>query len=110
MFALMAVLTASSVAIAKNVKTTVFTTLPQMHCNSCEQKIKKNVRFVKGVKEIVTNVDKQTVTITYDADKTTPAMIIDGFKRINYNARPLKEGETVVKNKTEKPARHAQKN
>ena len=94
---LMAALLVSSAAIAKNLKTAVFTTMPQMHCDNCEMKIKKNVRFVKGVKEIKTDVDKQTVTITYDADKTTPAKIIDGFKRIKYTARQLKPGETVKK-------------
>lgn len=98
---LMAALLISTVAIAKNIKTAVFTTLPQMHCDNCEQKIKKNVRFVKGVKEIQTSIDQQTVTVTYDADKTTPKEIIDGFKRINYDARQLKEGEKVKKNEGE---------
>lgn len=98
---LMAALLISSAAIAKNIKTAVFTTLPQMHCDNCEMKIKKNVRFVKGVKEIKTNIGKQTVTITYDADKTSPAKIIDGFKRINYTARQLKPGEEVKRNANE---------
>lgn len=96
---MMALLLVSTAAIAKNIKTAVFTTLPQMHCDNCEQKIKKNVRFVKGVKEIKTDIGQQTVTVTYDADKTSPALIIDGFKRINYNARQLKVGETVSKDK-----------
>ncbi|MBQ8152746.1 MAG: cation transporter [Prevotella sp.] len=95
---LMALLMVSSIAIAKDIKTAVFTTVPQMHCDNCEMKIKKNVRFVKGVKEIQTDVEKQTITITYDADKTSPEQIIEGFKRINYNARQLKDGETVEKN------------
>ena len=97
----MAALLITTAVIAKNIKTAVFTTLPQMHCDNCEIKIKKNVRFVKGVKEIQTNIDRQTVTITYDADKTTPAKIIDGFKRINYTARQLKKGETVKRNADE---------
>lgn len=28
-----------SVCFAKNIKTVVFTTNPQMHCNNCEKKI-----------------------------------------------------------------------
>lgn len=98
---LMAALIISSAAIAKNIKTAVFTTLPQMHCDNCEMKIKKNVRFVKGVKDIQTNVGEQTITITYDADKTSPTKIIDGFKRINYTARQLKPGEKVKRNADE---------
>lgn len=92
---LMVALLLSTAAIAKNLKTVVFTTLPQMHCENCEQKIKKNIRFVKGVKEIKTDISQQTVTITYDADKTNPEAIIEGFQRINYDARQLKSGETV---------------
>ena len=40
------------VAMAKDIKTVVVTTQPQMHCENCEKKIKGNLRFEKGVKEI----------------------------------------------------------
>ena len=53
-------------AMAKTIKTTVFTTSPQMHCENCENKIKGNLRFEKGVKKIVTDIDSQTVTVTGD--------------------------------------------
>ncbi|MGN1225730.1 MAG: heavy metal-associated domain-containing protein, partial [Candidatus Cryptobacteroides sp.] len=46
--------------------TLVVSTFPVMHCENCENKIKKNVRFVKGTKEILTSVDEQKVTIIYD--------------------------------------------
>ena len=55
----------------KNLKTAVVTTTPQMHCQSCENKIKGNLRFEKGVKKIETNIPNQTFTIVYDANKTT---------------------------------------
>lgn len=38
----------------------------QMHCQSCEQRIKGNIRFVKGTKKIDTSVDEQKVAIVYD--------------------------------------------
>ena len=60
-----------TIASAKDIKTVVLTTDPQMHCESCEKRIKENIRFEKGIKKIVTDVEHQTVTITYDADKTT---------------------------------------
>jgi periplasmic mercuric ion binding protein len=41
---------------AKDIKTVVFTTLPQMHCENCENKIKGNLRFEKGIKQITTSV------------------------------------------------------
>jgi copper chaperone CopZ len=81
---------------AKDIKTVVLTTDPQMHCEGCEKRIKENIRFEKGIKKIVTDVEHQTVTITYDADKTTVENIIKGFEKIKYNAREVKDGEQVV--------------
>ena len=43
--------------MAKDIKTVVVTTTPQMHCNNCELKIKNNLRFEKGVKKIETDID-----------------------------------------------------
>ena len=80
---------------AKDIKTLVVTTNPQMHCENCEKRIKENIRFEKGVKKIVTDVEHQTVTITYDADKTTVENIIKGFEKIKYQAREVKDGEQV---------------
>ena len=86
-----------SMASAKDIKTVVLTTVPQMHCEGCEKRIKENIRFEKGIKKIVTDVEHQTVTITYDADKTTVEDIIKGFEKINYNATEVKEGEQEEK-------------
>lgn len=89
------------VAGAKDIKTVVLTTDPQMHCEGCEKRIKENIRFEKGIKKIVTDVEHQTVTITYDADKTTVENIIKGFEKINYNAREVKEDEEVATSEEE---------
>ena len=71
---------------AKDIKTVVFKTSPEMQCANCENKIKSNLRFEKGVKEIVTNLTTKEVTITYDADKTTVDNLIAGFAKIKYTA------------------------
>ena len=83
-------LTATLSLSAKDLKTLVVTTLPQMHCENCEKKIKGNLRFEKGVKSIETNIKQQSVTITYDADKTTPAKIIQGFQKFGYQATEVR--------------------
>jgi len=75
---------------AKDIKTVVLTTTPQMHCANCEKKIKDNIRFEKGIKSIKTNLDDKTVTIEYDGDKTTVPAIIEGFKKIKYEAKEVK--------------------
>ena len=74
-------------AQAENLKEVVFNVTPQMTCNNCENKIKSNIRFEKGVKKIDTSLEKQTVTISYDADKTDEAKIASAFKKIGYEAK-----------------------
>lgn len=86
----------------KNIQTVVFTTTPQMHCEACEKKIKGNLRFEKGIKDIQTNVPAQTVTVQFDADKTTPAKLQQSFDKFGYKARILKKGEKVKTNTNEK--------
>lgn len=71
---------------AKDIRTVVLKTVPEMHCANCEKKIKTNIRFVKGVKDIITDLKSKTVTIKYDADKTTVNDIIVGFGEIGYKA------------------------
>lgn len=85
------------IATAKDIKTVVFTTNPQMHCENCENKIKNNLRFVKGVKTIETNVEAQTVTIKYDADKTSTEKIRKGFDKIGYSVKEVKEDADAKK-------------
>lgn len=78
------------VGLAKDIKTAIFTTNPEMHCESCENKIKGNLRFEKGIKSIKTDLKSKTVTIQYDADKTNVQNIIKGFKKIKYEAKVVK--------------------
>jgi copper chaperone CopZ len=79
------------VGLAKDIKTVVVTTEPQMHCDGCETKIKGNLRFEKGVKQIECDIPQQRVTITYDADKTKPETIIKSFSKFGYKATEVKQ-------------------
>ena len=85
------------VGLAKDIKTVVVTTQPQMHCESCETKIKGNLRFEKGVKQIECNIPEQRVTITYDADKTKAEAIIRSFEKFGYKATEVKQEEKQEK-------------
>ena len=89
-FIFSAMMLTATAALAKDIKTVVLTTNPEMHCNNCEKKIKSNLRFEKGVKVIETDLRTKTVTIKYDADKTTVDNIIKGFKKIKYEAKEVK--------------------
>ena len=86
---IMAMLSATAMAQTK-ADTLVVTTTPEMHCEGCENKIKKNIRFVKGTKKIETSVPNQTVTIVYDGRKTTYADYESAFKKIGYSVKKVK--------------------
>ena len=88
-------------AQAKDIKTVIFTTQPQMHCASCEKKIKGNLRYEKGVKRIDTNVEQQKVTVKYDADKTSAEKLQKAFKKFGYEARQVKADEKVKRDNTQ---------
>ena len=83
----------ATVCGAKDIKTVVLETSPEMHCNGCETKIKTNIRFEKGIKDIETSLEEKTVTIKYDADKTSVDNIIEGFKKIGYEATVADENK-----------------
>lgn len=64
--------------------TTVFSVA--MSCQNCENKIKTNLRFEKGVNAIVTSLADQTVAVTYNPEKTNPEALVAAFKKLGYNA------------------------
>ena len=59
-----------------------------MHCSGCENRIKKNIRFVKGVKKIETSIPGQTVIKIYDKSKSEYKEFIAAFKKIGYEVEP----------------------
>lgn len=69
-----------------NSATTLFTVEPPMTCQNCENKIKTNLRFEKGVTDISTNLKTGIVTITYDPAKISVDKLIEAFKKIGYTA------------------------
>lgn len=85
-----AMITAISCFAAENV-TAIFTVNPGMSCQNCENKIKSNLRFEKGVKNIVTSLSEQAVKVTYDPAKTSEAKLIEAFKKIGYTASVAKD-------------------
>lgn len=79
------------IAAGKDLRVLVMTPTPQMHCESCENKIKKNLRFESGVKKIETSVKDQTVTVTYDATKTDVKKIQAAMKEIGYDTKVVSD-------------------
>lgn len=87
---LVLLITVAAVAFAKGpTAAVVFSVEPKMTSQNCENKIKTNIRFEKGVTEIVTDIPSQTVKVTYDPAKTSPEKLIEAFKAIGYTAIPV---------------------
>ena len=76
---------------AKDLRVLVMTPTPQMHCENCENKIKKNLRFEKGVVKIETSVPNQTVAVTYDANKTDVKKLQAAMKQIGYDTKVVSD-------------------
>jgi len=83
MFAMPAGVAAKS---PKETAVAVFSVEPKMSCANCENKIKTNLRYEKGVTDISTSLQGQTVTVTYDPARTDAAKLALAFKKIGYNA------------------------
>lgn len=77
---------------AKDIREYIVTTQPPMSCQNCENRIKGNLRFEKGVKKIETDLEHQRVTVTYDADKTNETNIEEAFGKLNYKVTKIEEG------------------
>ncbi len=77
-------------------KKAVFTVQPKMVCANCENKIRSNMRFEKGVLDVTPSAEKQTVVIQYNSDKTSPEKIIAGFKKIGYTATDVTGKESTI--------------
>lgn len=66
----------------KAVKTVTFNV--SMHCQNCVKKVKENISFEKGVKALEVNLEKKTVTITYDPAKTNEATLKKAVEKLGY--------------------------
>lgn len=78
---------AFSAYAADNDTTVCFTVNPPMSCVNCENKIKSNLRFEKGVKNIEASAADALVTVKFDKRKTSIDKLIPAFKKIGYEAK-----------------------
>lgn len=71
-----------------NADTLVVIPNPRMTCENCVKKIKQNIRFVKGTKNIIVSLPQQTVTIVYDKQKSGYDDYTAAFRKIGYQIKP----------------------
>lgn len=80
-FCLLALMFGNQQAFAKVNKQKV-TFYVHLHCDGCVQKVMKNIAYEKGVKDLECSIEKQTVVVTYDANKTDVATLQKAFEKI----------------------------
>lgn len=90
-FILASILIALTVNAADKVKT-VFTLDHQMS-QMCERKIKTNLRYEKGVKDINVSLKNNTITIIYQPEKNDDKNLLKAFKKIGFNAEVVKPAQ-----------------
>lgn len=76
----------SSAKAPEKSETVILSVNPPMSCQNCENKIKSNLRFEKGVTNIATSLENQSVTVTFNPEKTDKSKIVAAFKKIGYTA------------------------
>ena len=93
-------ITNSTIAKNKdNEKTVTFSV--DMECHSCANKIKDNISYEKGVKDLKVSLDNKECEVTYRTDKTTIENLIKAFNKIGYTAEVKKEKEDDIKSEHE---------
>lgn len=55
-----------------------------LHCDSCVKKVEENISFEKGVKDLKTSLEHQTVTLKYDPAKTSEEALKKAIEELGY--------------------------
>jgi copper chaperone CopZ len=69
---------------AKKEKNEKVTFTVDMYCENCKAKIEKNISWEKGVKDLTVNLEKKTVTIVYNPQKTTEKKLKKAIEKLGY--------------------------
>lgn len=75
---------ASSISMEQKKETKTVTFNVGLHCQNCVKKVKENISFEKGVKALDVNLEKKTVTVTYDPAKTDEATLKKAIEKLGY--------------------------
>lgn len=63
-----------------------------MDCEGCRTKIIDYMSYEKGVKKLDANLERQTVTITYNSKRTNKEKLIAAFEKLDKKAVEVKKG------------------
>lgn len=71
-------------AAPKEVRTVTFSS--NLHCKECVKKVVENLSYVKGVKDLDVSLEKQEISIKYDASKTDKTKLASEIGKLGYTA------------------------
>lgn len=66
-----------------------------LHCEKCVEKVNENIAFEKGVVDLVVSLDRGSVTVVYDANKTNEKTLIDAFAKLGYEAKVVPQNSNI---------------
>ena len=55
-----------------------------LHCENCVKKVTENISFEKGVKDLKVSLEDQTVTVKFDAAKTSEETLKTAIQKLGY--------------------------
>jgi copper chaperone CopZ len=64
-------------------------------CGMCEERVKKDLAFEKGVKDVAVNLETKVISVTYRTDKTDKEKIKKAITNIGYDADEMMANETA---------------
>ncbi|MDR2926919.1 MAG: heavy-metal-associated domain-containing protein [Cytophagaceae bacterium] len=68
----------------KKAKTEIVVCTVSMHCDNCVAKIKKQLSFEKGVKDLYLNLDDKMVAVKFQPAKTDKEKLMKAIKDLGY--------------------------
>ena len=63
-----------------------------LHCENCVKKVQENIAFEKGVKDLHVCLEDQTVSLKYDAAKTSEETLKTAIEKLGYPVSGKREG------------------
>ncbi len=75
-----------SIAYAQSKKNAEIKIKTSAECDQCKKKIESNLIYEKGVKFCRLDIPSKVVTVTYNAEKTSPEAIRKAISKLGYNA------------------------
>ena len=85
----------STTVFAQTKKTTEIKIKTSAECDMCKKRIESNLIYEKGIKFCKLDVDSKVLTVTYNAEKTSPEKIKQAVSKIGYDADDVKADSTA---------------